>query len=126
MTISLGPVTLDESLVLRGLSDSQDIAIGEYITLQGGVNIQTAPVQAGQPLTLTTVRIGNGIRGYFTRQQVEDIRDLQAIGQPTTLIHHFGTFTVFIKSLGVFTPLREYSDGEATDKGSFSVILTKL
>lgn len=119
MTVSIGSITLNDSLVLRGLSDSPEIAITTTITLMGGVNIQVAPIQAGKPLTLTTTS-KNGLRGFFTRQQVEDIRDLQALGASTTLIHPMLTATVFIVSLGEFVPIKEYSDGGPTDKGAFN------
>lgn len=125
MTVSIGSITLNSSLVLRGISDSQDIAINDSVTLMGGVNIQTAPIQAGKEITLTTTS-KNGLRGYFTRQQVEDIRDLQTTATSTTLIHPMGTFTVFIRSLGEFTPIKEYSNGGPTDVGAFSFKMITL
>jgi hypothetical protein len=89
MTVTLGALTLSDNLVLNGLETAADLVVNQKRTLSGRSILQTAPISGGRTLTLSSER-------HCSLTQVQAIKALAALGQPVSLVHHRGTFTVLI------------------------------
>lgn len=82
--ITLGPITFDDNLLLDGADMQKRIAMSARWSLRGGVIINSAPVTSGQLMTLVADERG----GFFTRQQIQDVRNLQALGLPVPFLYN--------------------------------------
>lgn len=97
MTISLGTITLDDRLLLRGTFSSPQTSIKISRTLSG-VNVPTSRPTPGRELELTTEG-PNGVKaGLFTRAQLNDVAALRDAAQPITLSYHTATYRVMLPS----------------------------
>ena len=95
MTVTLGDITLSDSIVLDGLENSPVIAQSARRTLGGRMVLQVgATLSGGRILTLS----GDN---HWTLGQASAIRDIAALGQNVSLVHHRGTFTVLIVQINL-------------------------
>ena len=118
MTVSLGAITLSDSLVLHGLENSVDAAVSQRRTLTGRSVIQVQPTPGGRTLQLEG-------QHHWTYDQVEAIKALAAAGSPVNLVHHRGTFTVVISAIEV-EPSLDYSNPSGSDWLSGTVTLIEV
>jgi len=115
MTVSLGGIVLDEGLRLLGVHDQSGMAGVARPTI-GGICIQSTPMSGGKILQLIATRNGSSIRGLFTGAHLTSLAALRDAGAPVELIHHLGTFTVWIPPDGITSEqVAEYSDPGPTD-----------
>lgn len=99
MTVSLGGITLSDSLTMPDIKSRRKIASSVQQTLGGRAVVQTMPIESGEVLTLAaTSRNGSAVGGYFTTAQVASIEALELAGAAVTLVHHLGTWQVIILS----------------------------
>lgn len=92
---NLGPVALDDNLRLYGVQAQATVAMSVRPTFGAPVT-QRCARSGGDTLTLVASVSGNQVRGVFTLTQVEAIATLRDLGEPVSLVHHLGTFTVMI------------------------------
>ena len=104
---TLGSVTLSDDLILEGLETAPPIAHSQRRTLTGESVVQAAPVSGGRKLALA----GDN---HFTLADIEAVQALAGAGQPVTLTHHRGTFTVLIVSIEV-EPAFNHADPQPGD-----------
>lgn len=104
---TLGTLQLSDNLVLDGLENSPAISMSQRRTLTGDLVIQTAPISGGRKLALLS-------DNHLTLAQVEQIKAMEAAGQPVTLTHHRGTFSVLIVSIEV-GPAFDHADPQPGD-----------
>ena len=87
MTVSLGGIILSDNLTLdikpAGVGYSQRRLIG------GASVIQADGSTGGRTMVLNSAM-------HMTRVQLEQIRDMQSLGQPVAMVHHRGSFSVLI------------------------------
>ena len=114
-TTTLGGVSLSPSLVLTGIEAANSWIYPQRRTLSGASVVQAAPVVGGRTLTLVS-------EYHLTLAEVTAIKAVAALGQPVTLIHHRGTFTVYIVGVAV-DPAIDHSDPDGTEWQSGSITL---
>lgn len=115
MTVKIGNIILDDNLRLYGLESADDIAISQYVAFDGSVDLLTMPAPNRRQLQLVATHEGNSVFGKFTLGQLQDIKVVASVGQPVTLTHHRGVFTVLILSVGEPVPVIDYSDPASDD-----------
>jgi len=95
--ITLGAITLNESLYLEGIDNAQNIAVSQARTLGGSLIVQTMQMDGGRTFTLGTVRADGSITGMWCQQQIDAIKALELIGGAVTLVYRDrGSFNVMI------------------------------
>ena len=114
----LGTVELSDHLVLSGLETAPDIAVSQRRTISGESVIQTAPVAGGRKLTLSG-------ENSFTLAQIEAVKALAAMGQPVSLVHHRGTFTVLVAGTDV-EPVEDHADPGPDDWYSGDITMIEV
>ena len=100
MAVTVGGVSLDERLLLRGLFESPGISTQQIRLLSGGLVVRSGP-RASRTLVLTTDGPNNVKYGLFTRQQLLQLAALRDSGESLTLTHGDDTFTVVIPDSGI-------------------------
>lgn len=113
MTVSLGGVALDDSLVLVGFKNRPPVAVAVGRTILGRPVVQTSPVSGGA-LVLEARLDGDRIYGRYTGSQIDQIRTLWAAAAAVTMVHHLGTWQVIIQAVDV-QDVQDYADPGATD-----------
>jgi hypothetical protein len=113
MTVTLGGITLDESLALPGFKNRRPVVISSQPTILGREVVQSAPVLSGQRLVLEARLDGQQILGHFTGTQIDAIRALWD-GSTIPLVHHLGSWQVVIESIDVYE-VQDYADPVAAD-----------
>jgi len=107
MTVSLAGISLADDLTLdtqgAGVAFSQRRLIGGSSVVQADGNV------GGQTLVLGSEY------PYWTLSQVEQLRALQSLGQAVELVHHRGTYQVFIADTSNLAPDDQYADPEEDD-----------
>ncbi len=124
MAVTVGGVTLDERLLLRGLFESSQIQTYQQRLLSGGLHISSRP-QGSRTLVLTTDGPNNVKHGLFTREQLISLAAVRDAGVQVTLTHGSDSFSVYLPSEGISVePLIERSTKNAGDRytGSISFI----
>ena len=116
----LGTLELSPHLRLRGRHDWCAVNIEEKRTIDGMHLWFTDRKTGGRPLIL------DGEGGHFTVGELAAIRALQAAGQPVTLTHHSGTYTVLIAGIeGVDLPI-DYADYNDNDWATAQINLIEV
>lgn len=100
MTVSLGGVVLNESLTLRGLFESPQVAITVERTLSGDPAPMVFPI-VGRTLTLTTTWREGKYSGYYTRAQLQSLAAIRDSGQAVALVYRGATYNVLILADGI-------------------------
>jgi len=115
MTVSLGGITLDDNLRLDGVLSQSSMA-GNARPTMGGICIQTVAMSGGKTLQLVATNDGNSVYGPFTGAQLASLAALRDAGAPVALVHHLGTFQVWIPPDGISVEqVFDYADPGATD-----------
>jgi len=92
---ALGGVAFSEDVRLDGVEGAPSMAGSARLTM-GGVHVQWMPVAAGAQLSLRASVNGDKVDGFFTRDQVLAFGALRDSGQPVTLTHSLGSWTVWL------------------------------
>lgn len=100
MTVSLGGVVLNESLTLRGVFESPQVAINIERTLSGDPAPMVFPV-VGRTLTLTTTWRDGKYSGYYTRSQLQSLAVIRDSGQAVPLDYRGTTYNVLVLADGI-------------------------
>lgn len=100
MTVSLGGIALDDNLRLDGVHDQPALAGSARPTI-GGICLQRLAMSGGKVLQLVATRDGDSVKGLFTGAQLASLASLRDAGAPVTLIHHLGTFQVWLPPDGI-------------------------
>jgi hypothetical protein len=100
MTVSAHDIVLDDNLRLDGVHTQAAMA-GSARATMGGVHIQSIAMSAGKTLQLVATRDGDTIKGCFLGSQVDALAALRDAGESFTLVHHLGTFRVWIPPAGI-------------------------
>lgn len=117
MPVTLGTITLSDSLILTGL-DTAPVRVNQRRTLAGRSVTQAAPMPGGRTLTLSG-------ENHWTYDQAAAIRTLAASGQPVSMVHHRGTFQVLIIGIEL-EPSINYANPSGSDWLSGSVTLLEI
>jgi len=91
---TLGSVQLSDHLVLDGIENAPGIAWSQRRTVTGEPVVQVTPVSGGRKLTLSA-------ENHLTLAQVQAIKEIEAAGQPVTMVHHRGSFQVLVVGVDV-------------------------
>jgi hypothetical protein len=114
MTVSLGSVLLNDNLRLLGVHNQPSLA-GSARSTMGGICIQTMTMSGGKTLQLVATRDGDKIRGVFTGTQLIALAAIRDAGASVTLVHHLGTFQVWLPPEGISVEqVFDYADPGAT------------
>ncbi len=114
--VMIGNIELNISLRLKGLTTAPDLSFYTMTSTNGTTVTKTLPPADKRPLTLLAVRNGNKIEGYYTKEQVDAIKDIARNRTSTTLKHHRGLFTVLILSTADLVPVQDVRDPQAETK----------
>ena len=117
MTVSLGDLALADDLTLT--ISSAGVAYSQRRLLGGGSVVQAEANSGGRTMTLAGEH-------HWTLAQVETLRSLEAQGQPLTLVHHRGTYTVLIIDTAELTPSIDYANPQATDWYSGAITMIEV
>jgi len=112
---TLGGIALSPDLVLSGIEAANSWIYQPRRTLAGVSVVQAAPVVGGRSLTLVSEH-------HLDLAEVTAIKAVAALGQPVTLVHHRGTFTVYIVGVDV-DPAVDHSDPDGSEWQSGSITL---
>lgn len=115
---TLGSVQLSDNLVLDGIESAPGIAWSQRRTIMGASVVQVTPVSGGRRLTLVS-------GGHLTISQAEAVRTVMEAGQPVTLVHHRGTFSVLVVSIEV-EPDTRYADPAPGDTCSGTITMIEV
>ena len=121
--MQIGPYTLNAGVIW--MDEGREPAIAQDIqeTLLGTVVINTTPVQK-QTMTVGTKDMAGGSRGYWTRQQFEYLRSMEASGSPFVLTYRGVNYTVVVVAGSInFRPLKEI---EAVSSDDYYIGTVKL
>jgi hypothetical protein len=119
MTVTLGGISLSNSLILGGLEKAPGVAYSARRTLGGRMVVQVgATLSSGRELSLSA-------ENHFTLAQVGAIKALESAGLPVTLVHHRGTFNVLVVGVDV-EPAIPYSDPDTADWYSGAINLLEV
>lgn len=127
MTISLDGVSLQKELILEQDLNYPAAAQTVKYTILGSIIIQSSPLSGGEEYYLTALREGNNFTGWFTREQIESFKILEAQSTIVEFIYGTRTFNVIIKSGGVnVVPLIPSSDISSSDKYTGTITLIRV
>lgn len=114
MTVSLGGIVLDDNLRLDGVL-TQSAMAGSVRSTMGGVCVQHIAISGGKTLQLVATMDGNSVHGLFTGAQLASLAALRDTGAPVPLVHHLGTFQVWIPPTGIAVEqVFDYADPDGT------------
>lgn len=110
MSVSLGGVTLDDNLRLDGVL-TQSAMAGSARATMGGICVQRVAMGAGKTLQLVATMDGQAVKGLYTGAQLTALAALRDAGAAVTLVHHLGTWQVWIPPAGIAVEqVFDYSD----------------
>lgn len=124
MTVSLGGITLDDNLRLDGVHTQAAIA-GSARATMGGVHVQSIAMSAGKTLQLIATMDGDTVKGFFLGSQVDALAALRDAGESVALVHHLGSWQVWIPPTGISVEqVFDYAD--PTDDDWYVGIITLI
>lgn len=97
-----GTLTLSDNLVLSGLETAAPAVHSARRLIGGAVVVQSDANIGGRVLRLNSAN-------HLALSDVEQIQSLFAAGQPITVTHHRGTFTVVITGMDL-APARDHAN----------------
>lgn len=112
MTITLGALTLDDNLQLRGLEARPLVTHTVSRTILGRTIVETMQAPAGHALELTADDDGSAVRGVFLRSDVDSILALRDSGAVVLLVHPRATLNVMVTGVDV-DPVFDVNDPAA-------------
>lgn len=118
MSVTLGGVPLNSSLVLESVENSPDFAYSTQRTIGGNLAIQTSSLNGGRVFMLTTKSTGS-LMGMWCQSQIDQLKTIAAAQFPVTLDHPRGVFNVLIAEFDVepfddrepISPVKQYTGG---------------
>jgi hypothetical protein len=115
MAVRINGVDYNSNLRLRGLEGHRQIEISRKVAFDGTVYIDTMPGAARRQLALEALRSTRGVEGYWSLAEIETVNALVAAGQPVSVEHDRGSFTVLLVGFTELAPVIDYRDpGPAT------------
>ena len=99
--ISIGGVVLSPDLRWEDEFGSPAVAQSFNTTILGNSVYQNMPLSGARTISLSAVRSGNATYGYFTRAQIQSIKEFEAAGTAVTFVYEDQTLNVVIISGGV-------------------------
>ena len=123
---SIGGLVLDDHLQLTGLLTSRDVAASTVVTLGGLSRTTTVPLSGGRTFSLSADRVGDTVKGLFSRSQIIALKALAGTGVPAELVHPQGTFTVLVLSTADIQPVFDCVDPEPDAWYSGSILLQEV
>lgn len=115
----LGSLTLSDHLTLHGLETAAPL-VATVTRLIGGAAVVTTDGNAGGRL----LRLNSA--SHLTLAEVEQLQTLFAAGQPLTMTHHRGSFTVLIVDMSDLAPDQDLADPEADSWHSGDIYLQEI
>ena len=100
MTITLGGVTLNDTLVWENKDSYPRNAYSRRTTLQGRVIIQSSSID-GRLITLRTIDVAAGTIGYFTKAQIDSIRTFENNMSTISFVYESETINVVVQPGGI-------------------------
>lgn len=100
MAITLGGITLNDTLLWENKLSYAKSGYSRRVTLQGRVIMQSSPINT-RLITLTTMNVSGGTIGYFTFEQIEAIRDFENALSVISFVYESDTMTVMIQPGGI-------------------------
>lgn len=94
--VSLGPVQLDDNLVLTGIEINADTAYSVRELLGGPAVIQMDARDVGAQIAVTAIRDGSRRQGQFCQYQIDELKSVAKLRQPVSLVHPKGMYSVYI------------------------------
>lgn len=96
--IKLNGVELSPDLIWS--NEFGDIAISQQqsVTVLGNKVINTLPIQGCREVTLSSVRSGSSMYGYYTRTQIQQIKELERSGTVVNFIYETQSFNVVVQA----------------------------
>ncbi len=126
MTIQLGNIILDDDLRLYGLEEAEDIQVSEMTSFDGTSDFLTMPRGTSRPLSLVASLDGEDLNGAFLVSQINAIKSIIQAGQPTTLIHPRGTFSVLVRRIEGFVNVDDLVDVADDDWCVATIIMSEV
>lgn len=122
--ISLAGIVLDDNISLKTLVAHSPISINIERTIGGAPVLQHGIILGGEILELYAYADGSDYYGYFTTQQIEQLKAF-ANFSPVSLIHPAGNYSVYISGFENFDRLSsdDYIDIESSDKWIGTIFL---
>lgn len=115
MTVKIGNIILDDDLRLDGIEEAGDIVVSQYVAFDGSVDLLTMPPATQRQFSLAATPSGSGSVGAFTLAQLQAIKAVAAVGQPVTVAHHRGTFSVIITGIQEIVNIADHANPTADD-----------
>lgn len=100
MAITLGGMTLDDTLIWENKLSYSKSGYSRRVTLQGRVIMQTSPINT-RLITLTTVNVSGGTIGYFTFEQIEAVKGFEDGLSVIPFVYESDVMTVMIQPGGI-------------------------
>lgn len=100
MAISLGGVTLSDTLIWENRNRYSLNAFSRRVTIQGRVVVQHSSVD-GQEIVLTTLSTAGGTIGYWKYSQIESIRGFENNMSVVNFVYESETFNVIVEPGGI-------------------------
>lgn len=100
--ISIAGIELSDDLVWYNEFDSPTIAQSVRAYIGDGICIQNTEIStAGRDIILSAIRDGDAFSGYFTRSQIQQLKDIEASGTIVPFIYEDYSTDVIISSGGI-------------------------
>ena len=100
MAISLGGVSLHENLIWENYNSYPRNAFSRRVTIQGRVVIQHSAID-GREIILTTLATAGGTIGYFTKAQIDSIRDFENNMSVVSFTYESESINVIVQPGGI-------------------------
>lgn len=94
--VILAGVTLHDSLQLIGMETNEDSAYSVRDLLGGPAVIQVDSRETGARLGLTATNDSTRKMGEYCQHEIESLKAAAKLLSPVTLVHPYGTLTVYI------------------------------
>lgn len=124
--ISLGGISLSDDLRLQGEFDDAVSSLNVDRTISGRLVIQKASLSKGRQFVLSATQSGNQYSGYFTRLQLEQLKDIERNNTQISFVYGTQIHQVLILPGTInVVPLLDYGD-EFSDVDIYTGTITLL
>lgn len=115
--ISASVIVLSDDLIWENEFDSPVTAQQVKVTLGGHTIVSSSPLIAGEEINLTARSSGSEISGYYTREQIIQLKVLERTQETFELVYGNQTFeSVLVKAGGVLvSPAIPRPDQDVSD-----------
>lgn len=99
--ISLGGITLNDNLIWENRFTYPRNSFSRRPTLRGRIIVQYSPVD-GRLISLSTISVGiSGTIGYFTKTQIDSIREFENNMNVVPFVYESDSLTVIVQPGGL-------------------------